>query len=556
LDKHFLKFLSYTKKTLDMAFYEVRDENIMNKFIELHKAGVKIRLVVDNDYYFQKDHETGKVDESSYNQYIEPMLEAGMDVRQDLGRSGLMHNKFCVRDGKYVWVGSYNLTNTGAYNNENNVLEFQSKRLGDIYTRELEEMYEDEQFGTTSPSTIEDQSLELKDTKLQVVFAPEDDPLGVIERHLSQAQESIFFMQFAMTADELGAVLIEKFNQGLSIEGMFDRSLYRSTGPYAEFSKLLQAGIPMVVYESPTRGKLHHKVFIIDPGGENPMVITGSLNASANGAKSNDENIIVIQNAEITMAYYKQFRKLSTQMSEVTAGFKDVGHLRMNTVVDKATLLVSSNGRKTKSLKIQLPARWPDQEGQMGMRILRLKDGERVDTTEKEKIKISPKEITINSADLKSKGEGALLIIELLNITTPSIAGQYNLYIRARNSFARKYHPLAIQPVLTIVGEEEDTELGPEEAILQELVQGEFGTLDGLLDACKKDGECEIFYSRGFVTKGMQILKQRILIENSKEAKVLLKKFEWVKSHVLPDFRSDRKEQFLSNQAEIFDKLY
>ena len=57
-------------------------------------------------------------------------------------------------------------------------------------------------------------------------------------------------MQFAMTANELGNLLIRKHDAGIGGQRNFDKVLYRSTGPYAEFSKLTRNGVPVVVVDT------------------------------------------------------------------------------------------------------------------------------------------------------------------------------------------------------------------------------------------------------------------------------------------------------------------
>ena len=125
-----------------------------------------------------------------------------------------------------------------------------------------------------------------------------------------------------MTANELGNLLIRKHDAGIEVKGIFDKVLYRSTGPYAEFSKLTRNGVPVVVYDSALGGKLHHKVFIIDPFGRNPKVITGSMNASSNGNYTNDENILIIEDRVITQQYYRLFKDLFGRTSRVMASLR------------------------------------------------------------------------------------------------------------------------------------------------------------------------------------------------------------------------------------------
>jgi phosphatidylserine/phosphatidylglycerophosphate/cardiolipin synthase-like enzyme len=63
-----------------------------------------------------------------------------------------MHNKFWIFDRQIVWTGSTNITKSGIYTQNNNVLVIRSPELANIYEREFDEMWNG-QFGARSPST-------------------------------------------------------------------------------------------------------------------------------------------------------------------------------------------------------------------------------------------------------------------------------------------------------------------------------------------------------------------------------------------------------------------
>ncbi len=54
---------------------------------------------------------------------------------------------------------------------------------------------------------------------------------------------------------------------------------------------------------------MHHKVVIIDE----EIVITGSYNFSRSAEERNDENIIIIYNAEIAQEFIKEFQRVQAQ---------------------------------------------------------------------------------------------------------------------------------------------------------------------------------------------------------------------------------------------------
>lgn len=53
---------------------------------------------------------------------------------------------------------------------------------------------------------------------------------------------------------------------------------------------------------------LHHKYLILDVHSESdPMVVTRSMNWSANGHNTNDENTLIIHDAAIANQFYQEF---------------------------------------------------------------------------------------------------------------------------------------------------------------------------------------------------------------------------------------------------------
>lgn len=549
LGQKFIKFIEKAETTIDGAFYEFRDNRIIDALLSAHKRSVKVRLLVDSDHFFLRDPETLEIDYNRRNKYIKRLLDAGIDVREDEKRSGLMHNKFCVVDHNAIWTGSFNLTTTGSQRNENNALQFQSIKLARIFLREFNEMYEDRRFGITSPSTPNDQSIDFGGRKVEVYFAPEDNPLGRIYQHVSQAQQGVYFMQFAMTANELGNLLIKQHDAGIEVKGIFDKVLYRSTGPYAEFSKLTRNGVPVIVYDSELQGKLHHKVFIIDPNGTNPKVITGSMNASSNGNYTNDENIIIIEDREIAQTYYKVFRDLFGRTSRVTASFKTMKPLRVNTIVPRLSLMVSSNGVRTEKLNIQFPARWPNQNQDLKLKVYRMRQGTMIDTTSQENLIITSKNMYLNSANLTAAGESAMLMIRMSNILTPEIPGMYNLYIKAKSKY-QGYYPLKTQPTMRILGIDENPDNEDENLIFTKLQRGNYNYLDRLIQLCYSENECERFTGR-LMTQSSQILRQKILVENDPAARNMLEALKQLDREVLMNFRAERLDILKSNTVDL-----
>lgn len=467
LDDAFIAFLDGAESTLDMAFYEIRLDPIADAIIRAHKRGVKIRLVVDNDNYLLRQTPTEEGDEEvdpagndesaarpasrgtatspRLNPFIQRLVDAGVPVHDDDNRAALMHNKFAVRDGSRVWTGSYNLTDTCSYKNVNNAVWIDSPDLAKIYTDELEEMFEKHQFGISSPALDNPREIKVGTARLESLFAPEDNPNRRIIELLAAARKEVYFMQFAFTADDLGDMLVRKHREKVRVSGIFDRILYRSTGPYGEFARLTEAGIPVVIHGG--TGKFHNKLFLIDPTGDDPVVVLGSENASSNGNRTNDENVLIIHSPEIARLYLDEFRKNFGKTSTVSAEL-NVGEFPFaGTMVGAADLLVFANGQDVGDLRIEFPARW-NLASQSSSDIGIYRNG--VETTAREKMRVDSRAILLLNADLQKSGPRSWLMVRFRNVNLPAKPGSYAIPCSVRNR-GGEFTPLTTQPTIQVV---------------------------------------------------------------------------------------------------------
>ena len=138
-------------------------------------------------------------------------------------------------------------------------------------------------------------------TSVDLLICPEDHCKNNVIETLEQADESIYFMVYSFTDDDISDTLISKFNDGLNVKGVMEKS---QRSKYSEFSKLKDAGVP--VKWDKNKASMHHKVFIIDE----KTVITGSFNPTQNGNERNNENVVIIEDAGIAERLLEEFNSL------------------------------------------------------------------------------------------------------------------------------------------------------------------------------------------------------------------------------------------------------
>lgn len=284
--------ISAAVNTIDIAMYNFSLKPVADALLSAHNRGLQVRMVTDSD----------ALDGSQ----IERLLAAGIKVIGDR-REGLMHNKFLVIDGSVVWTGSLNLTGSGTYNDNNNLVRFNSPELAQNFTTEFEEMFTDDTFGSGSPANTPNPQVTLAGgARVENYFSPDDGVSAKLVALLDGAQHSIDFLAYSFTFDPIADTLIEQAAAGVQVRGVFDEDSYRSnTG--GEFLRLQRAQLNVRLDGNPNL--MHQKVFIID--GE--TVIFGSYNFTRAADRTNDENVIVLHDAGVAQSFEREFEKVYSQ---------------------------------------------------------------------------------------------------------------------------------------------------------------------------------------------------------------------------------------------------
>ena len=303
IEEEIIKKIDAAQESIHIASFEFNLTPVADALIRAHERGVDIRWVTDDEHGLEADEEPG------HGQF-EMLMDEGIEVRDD-GRSALMHNKFWIFDREIVWTGSTNITENGIFDQDNNVIVVRSPALAEIYEREFDEMWNGE-FGPRSPSTVEQQSVVVDGTQIQVLFAAEDEAMDYILPYLANAQSSIRFMAFSFTYDNMEDVITDRFENGVDVAGVFEK--LGSSTEYSELGDMYCS--KMKVRRDGNGGFLHHKVVIVDER----IVITGSLNFSDNANDSNDENVIIVDNSDIAALYLEEFERVWAVANDVEPG--------------------------------------------------------------------------------------------------------------------------------------------------------------------------------------------------------------------------------------------
>ncbi len=345
-------FIAATETTLDCAIYDLRHPEILAALAQLAgRPHVRLRIAFDGS----GERAGGASGDPKPSGTAQAISQAGLSGHataiHEHGRH-LMHDKFLVRDGRSVWVGSANLTVGGLELQDNNCLDIMSADLAKTYTATFEELISpehehrahdagrrggDQQAATPATVTVDG-------AQITPYFAPaagEGIEQALVEaiRHARRIRILAFLLGDPGILEALAPFAS---NHSFDIRGIYDphgmEDVTRSSHPGGHEAHAGRTGKAPHAAESdarfwflhdprfiaaPTHGFaagreqdfMHNKVMIID----DRLVFTGSYNFSEN-AEDNDETVLAIESPALAAAYTAYFETMATAYAHAATG--------------------------------------------------------------------------------------------------------------------------------------------------------------------------------------------------------------------------------------------
>ena len=237
VDDLIIQEINQAKKSIRLAIYGFSNDRIRDAVLEAYKRGLDTIVITD--------------DSQINSENISMLKEAGIDLVNDEDPSALMHHKFLIIDESIVWSGSANYSYYAFYKNNENLVKITSSKIAKVYLNEFNELYQHKNY----------EGAYLSDN-LEIYFSPEDDFEQRLLQLIENAKESIDFLAFAFTNDKIAKALKEKFDEGLTIRGVFDKE--QNDGflkKYSKYNTLLAHKIDVKL--DGNSQTMHNKIFII-----------------------------------------------------------------------------------------------------------------------------------------------------------------------------------------------------------------------------------------------------------------------------------------------------
>lgn len=285
--KEILTNINNSKNSIDMAIYGYSSTPEIEKAIKnAQNRGVKIRLVYD-------------VDAKNQNIYPDTFKFVNLiaNSKNDGGlkdSNSTMHNKFYIFDNKTVITGSANLSHTDMSGfNSNNIIVINSSDVAKIYKTEFEQMFNGKFHSAKIPTANNNTN------NMQIYFSPQDKSISnAVLPIIEGAKDYIYIPIFVITENRVVEALISAKQRGVDVRLISDA--LNASSKYSKIKVLRANGIPVKIENY--AGKMHSKTMIAD----DKYSIIGSMNFSKSGENKNDENTIVLQNADAAK-YLKRF---------------------------------------------------------------------------------------------------------------------------------------------------------------------------------------------------------------------------------------------------------
>ena len=313
-------YIDKAMNSLDIAVYNHSDAMITSAINDAYERGVRVRYITCES--------TATMALGSLNNNI-PVLERPEGM-------GIMHNKFIIIDADIVdssWVlsGSTNWTSEQIFNDPNHIIMVQDQSVARAYELEFNEMWgsdgndpdaNNSKFGNDKSNNTPHHFI-VNGSEFEVYFSPSDNTTLNISNALKSADEEINFALLVFTNNQLGNTIVEKQNEGVNVSGIIEQINTQGS----EYEYLLDEGVNVMSHQG-FGDSFHHKYCIIDHANtdSDPLVITGSHNWSGVAETNNDENTMIIHDANIVNQFYQEFyARVNELENQIEVSYNCVG---------------------------------------------------------------------------------------------------------------------------------------------------------------------------------------------------------------------------------------
>lgn len=276
----------------------------------------------------------------SYKDDNEAMItEAGIEdiCQPQRSRAGIRHNKFIVLIHKNkpiaVWTGSTNISAGGIFGHSNVGHVIWDEGIAQLFLDYWDRLAKPD----VTRAPLVKKNLQVEPTpvpksippsdRMLTLYSPRDDKETVETLHwyadLMDSAQRILCMTFAFNLDQVFSDVLLHKNDTLRY-AVFDKNLETDVENQIDqvHNTVIAAGAKLDAGDLKNFGfekltgfnknqYIHDKFMLVDPLGDDPIVVTGTANFSGPSQYANDENMVVIRgNLRVADIYFGEFMRI------------------------------------------------------------------------------------------------------------------------------------------------------------------------------------------------------------------------------------------------------
>jgi phosphatidylserine/phosphatidylglycerophosphate/cardiolipin synthase-like enzyme len=318
------------------AIFEFKHKRVYDALKAAKQRKAKVWVIYDGK-------SEGERNRSAMNlENVSGWLKVNTQLRARANTGGYAHNKFLVltRNGvpKQVWTGSTNLSVNGIFGHSNNGHVVRDDKVARAYKAYWTRLWDDPRKPALAPVNAQESPVPPPDwtDETVAVFSPQPGaaaldwyallagkPKRALFTTFAFGMNKLFVPIYERRDGTLRFALMEKKGNGSQLKEqskVIDRirrlpntviAVGDAVARENAFDRWLVERVK-VVNEAHVLF-VHTKYMLIDPLGDEPIVIVGSANFSKASCDTNDENMLVIRgNAEVADIYLGEFMRLFT----------------------------------------------------------------------------------------------------------------------------------------------------------------------------------------------------------------------------------------------------
>lgn len=295
IDETFIQLLEVATASVRVAVDRLDHPGMQEAILEAWDRGLDVQVVADAD----NDKFSG----------FELLEGAGVPVIWQPAGAPEMHNKYVIVDEAVVWTGSLSMTTTELLYNNHASIFLADEALAAVYRSDFDQMFVEGKFGADKAPLRDKIELSIGGARGQVAFGAADAQVDLLVAQIEAARRSVVVAAHTLTHAQVINALLQAKASGVQVVVLLDAT---NAEIDAFWEQELLAGGVMVVRDgnqnSPSTGvggRLGHQLVIIDgmEKADGSVLVVGSTPWSQTAVNRDDDNVLVLHDAEITSRY-------------------------------------------------------------------------------------------------------------------------------------------------------------------------------------------------------------------------------------------------------------